>query len=153
MIESADKKIMKLALAQAKKAFIKNEVPVGAVIVNSTGEVVTTAYNGQEHSYDATDHAEIKAIRQACSKLSRRRLKDLTMYVTLEPCPMCAGAILLSRIGRLVYGALDARLGAVESIFSLLSHPGIKNNIEIRGGVLEDECKALLRDFFTVRRN
>lgn len=144
---------MRLALEQAKKAFAENEVPVGAVIVDSAGKVVAASYNGQEHSYDATAHAEIKAIRQACAKLCKRRLKNLTMYVTLEPCPMCAGAILMSHIGRLVYGALDTRLGAVESLFSLLSHPGTKSNIEIRGGVLEDECRALLRDFFTARRN
>lgn len=152
MPESGDQKMMKVALVEARKAFKANEVPVGAIIVNKNGQIIAKAHNIQEHSHDATAHAEIVAIRAACAKLSRRRLADMTLYVTLEPCPMCAGAIHLSHIGRLVYGAPDARIGAVESLFAILSHPGIKNRIEIRGGVLEDECKSLLRDFFAARR-
>lgn len=152
MPESVDQKMMKVALVEARKAFKANEVPVGAIIVNKNGQIIAKAHNIQEHSYDATAHAEVVAIRTACAKLSRRRLADMTLYVTLEPCPMCAGAIHLSHIGRLVYGAPDARIGAVESLFAILSHPGIRNRIEIRGGVLEDECKILLRDFFAAKR-
>ncbi|WP_231038540.1 tRNA adenosine(34) deaminase TadA [Pectinatus haikarae] len=152
MPRSVDQKMMKLALSEADKAFFSDEVPVGAVIVDDKGQIIASAHNEQEHSKDATGHAEVTAIRIACAKLSCRRLVNMTLYVTLEPCPMCAGAILLSHIGRLVYGAPDSRMGAVESIFSVLSHPAIKNNIEIRGGVLEDECKLVLRKFFAVKR-
>ncbi len=152
MLKSIDEKIMRLALEEAQKAFAADEVPVGAVITDKNGQIIAAAYNKQENSLDATAHAEILAIRKACSKLGRRRLPDMTLYVTLEPCPMCAGAVLLSCIGRLVYGAPDSRMGAVESLFSILSHSSLNHSIEIKAGVLEDECRSVLQEFFAGKR-
>ena len=152
MLKSIDEKIMRLALEEAQKAFAADEVPVGAVITDKNGQIIAAAYNKQENSLDATAHAEILAIRKACSKLGRRRLSDMTLYVTLEPCPMCAGAVLLSCIGRLVYGAPDSRMGAVESLFSILSHSSLNHSIEIKAGVLEDECRSVLQEFFAGKR-
>ena len=152
MLKSTDEKIMRLALEEARKAFTADEVPVGAVITDKNGHIIASAYNEQENSLDATAHAEILAIRRACSKLGRRRLADMTLYVTLEPCPMCAGAILLSCIGRLVYGTFDSRMGAVDSLFSILTHSALNHSIEIKAGVLEDECKLILQEFFADKR-
>ena len=152
MLKSTDEKMMRLALEEARKAFTADEVPVGAVITDKNGHVIASAYNEQENSLDATAHAEILAIRRACSKLDRRRLADMTLYVTLEPCPMCAGAILLSCIGRLVYGTFDSRMGAVDSLFSILTHSALNHSIEIKAGVLEDECKLILQEFFAGKR-
>ncbi|MBR3722466.1 MAG: tRNA adenosine(34) deaminase TadA [Selenomonadaceae bacterium] len=147
-----DADYMRLAIAEAKKAAYMGEVPVGAVIIDKDGEIIATAHNLRETLNDPTAHAEILAIRNAGEKLRKWRLEDLMIYVTLEPCPMCAGAILESRIGRLVYGAMDIRRGGVESIFALLWHKEISSNTEIRAGVLEDECKELLKKFFTEKR-
>ena len=143
---------MKLALDEAKKAAKMGEVPVGAIITDSCGKIIARAHNLRETANDATAHAEIIAIREANTKLKSWRLTDLTMYVTLEPCPMCAGAILNSRISRLVYGATDIKAGAVESLFAILSHKKLSADTEIRAGVLEDECKALVQKFFKDRR-
>lgn len=149
---SLDEKMMRQALLQAKQAQNKNEVPVGAVIVDERGEIIAFAHNEQEQRHDATAHAEILVMRRAAAKLQRWRLTDLTLYVTLEPCPMCAGAIFLSRIRRVVYGALDTRMGAMESLFAIPTHPALNHRIEVRAGVLEDECKMLLHEFFTAKR-
>ncbi len=143
---------MRLAITEAKKAADMGEVPVGAVIVDSFGEVISTAHNLRESLNDPTAHAEILAIRSAGEKLQKWRLDDLTLYVTLEPCPMCAGAILESRIGRLVYSTTDVRRGAIESVFALLRHKAVNSKTEIRAGVLEDECKELLKEFFAKKR-
>ncbi|WP_231035369.1 tRNA adenosine(34) deaminase TadA [Pectinatus frisingensis] len=153
MIGKPDAEMMLRALECARLAFSADEVPVGAVIADKKGNVVATGYNMQEHSRDATAHAEILVIRKACKVLGRRRLNDMTLYVTLEPCPMCAGAILLSNIGRLVYGAADSRLGAVDSLFALLTHPALNHDIEIRAGVREDECRSILQQFFVNKRS
>lgn len=147
-----DADFMKLALDEAKKAALIGEVPVGAIITDSNGKIIARAHNLREMTNDATAHAEIIAIREANEKLKSWRLKNLTMYVTLEPCSMCAGAVLNSRIGRLVYGAADVKAGAVESIFALLTHKKLNADIEIRAGVLEDECKEILQKFFKDRR-
>ena len=147
-----DREYMAIALDEARLAMESGEVPVGAVLIDDEGGVVVRAHNMCEAERDATAHAEILAIREAGRKLSRWRLTGCTLYVTLEPCPMCAGAIMSARISRLVYGATDARAGAVESIFNIPGHPLLAPSPIITAGVMEDECKALLQSFFAARR-
>ena len=149
---SKDREYMAIALDEARLAMQSGEVPVGAVLIDDEGGVVVRAHNLRETERDATAHAEIMAIRDACQRLSRWRLSGCTLYVTLEPCPMCAGAIMAARISRLVYGATDARAGAVEAIFNIPGHPSLAPSPEITAGVMEDECKALLQEFFAARR-
>ena len=149
---SKDREYMAIALDEARLAMESGEVPVGAVLIDDEGGVVVRAHNLRETEMDATAHAEILAIREAGRRLSRWRLAGCSLYVTLEPCPMCAGAIMAARISRLVYGAPDARAGAVESIFNIPGHPSLAPMPEITAGVMEDECKALLQTFFAVRR-
>ena len=146
-----DQDYMQLALAQAQLAAECGEVPVGAVVVCG-GAIIAAAHNRCEQDRDATAHAELLAIQQAERTLGRWRLQDCTLYVTLEPCPMCAGAILNARVGRVVYGAPDARKGAVESLFAVLQSPGVQPQPEVRAGVLERECLAVLRQFFAAKR-
>ena len=147
-----DREYMAIALGEARLAMESGEVPVGAVLIDDGGGVVVRAHNLCESEKDATAHAEILAIREAGRRLSRWRLNGCTLYVTLEPCPMCAGAIMSARISRLVYGATDARAGAVESIFNIPGHPSLAPAPKITAGMMEDECKALLREFFAARR-
>ncbi len=147
-----DLEYMSIALDEARLAMDSGEVPVGAVLIDDEGGVVIRAHNLREADKDATAHAEILAIREAGRLLSRWRLTGCTLYVTLEPCPMCAGAIMAARISRLVYGAPDARAGAVESIFNIPGHPSLAPEPEITAGVMEDDCKALLQKFFAERR-
>ena len=148
----SDKKYMLLALEEAKKAAEKGEVPIGAVIVRR-GEVIASAHNERETVFDATAHAETSAIRRACQYLGGWHLTDCTLYVTLEPCPMCAGAIINSRIDRVVFGAYDSREGSFGSLINLASYP-YSSRPEIVGGVMESECKAVLSDFFKkIREN
>ena len=148
----SDEKYMLLALEEAKKAAEKGEVPIGAVIVRR-GEVIASAHNERETVFDATAHAETSAIRRACKYLGGWHLTDCTLYVTLEPCPMCAGAIINSRIDRVVFGAYDSREGSFGSLINLASYP-YSSRPEIVGGVMETECKAVLSDFFKkIREN
>ena len=149
---SKDREYMAIALDEARLAMDSGEVPVGAVLIDDEGGVVVRAHNLRETERDATAHAEILAIREAGRRLSRWRLAGCSLYVTLEPCPMCAGAIMAARISRLVSGAPDARAGAVESIFNIPGHPSLAPMPEITAGVMEDECKALLQKFFAARR-
>lgn len=149
MNENAEK-YMKAALSQAKRAAAKGEVPVGAVIVRD-GEIIARAYNTRETDKNALCHAEIKAIRKACKKLGGWRLTRCEMYVTLEPCPMCAGAIVNSRIVSVIYGASDKKAGAFGTLFDMNTF-GLNHKPEIVGGVMEEECAALLSDFFAVLR-
>ncbi len=149
---SKDREYMAIALDEARMAMDSGEVPVGAVLIDDEGGVVVRTHNLRETERDATAHAEILAIRDACRRLFRWRLTGCTLYVTLEPCPMCAGAIMAARVSRLVYGATDAKAGAVESIFNIPEHPSLAPSPEITAGVMEDECKALLREFFVLRR-
>ena len=142
---------MKEALQEAKKALEKDEPPVGAVIVKD-GKVIARGYNLREALQDPTAHAEMLAIRAAAASLGRWRLSDCTMYVTLEPCSMCAGAMVLARFHRLVYGAYDPKAGAVNSLMSLVSDERLNHQIEVQSGVLGQECGDLLRDFFSSRR-
>ncbi|MCR5176983.1 MAG: tRNA adenosine(34) deaminase TadA [Anaerovibrio sp.] len=148
-----DEHFMRLALAEAAKAYELGEVPIGAVLVeNEGGTVVSAGHNLRELARDATAHAEIEAIRQANQKLGRWRLSGTTLYVTIEPCPMCAGAIVNSRIDRVVYGGADIKAGAVHSIFNVLTNQRLNHQVEVTAGVLEDECTELMKSFFRMRR-
>ena len=138
---------MKKALMQAKKAYDKLEVPVGAVIVKD-GKVIASAYNQKETKYDTTKHAEILAIQKASKKLKSWRLLDCEMYVTLEPCPMCAGAIIQSRIKKVYYGVPDEKTGAVGSKLNLFKDFKFNHNVEFENSILEKQCQSLLQDFF-----
>lgn len=141
---------MNAALAEARAAGEAGEVPIGAVIVCS-GEIVAAAHNQREEKNDVSSHAELEALRLAGQKKGDWRLADCTLYVTLEPCPMCAGAILAARVGRVVYGAKDAVAGAMGSVLNLPRFP-LGSHPVVVGGVLEDECRALLQEFFKKRR-
>lgn len=147
-----DEKYMRLALAEADKAYNRGEVPIGAVLVAEDGTIVSAGHNLREINRDATAHAEIEAIRNANAKLGRWRLSGTTLYVTIEPCPMCAGAIVNSRIDRVVYGGLDSKAGAVHSVFNVLTNPQLNHQVSVTGGVLEDECRGIMRNFFAMRR-
>ena len=141
---------MRIAIEEAKKSAQLGEVPVGAVVVKD-GEIVGCSSNKREINGDATAHAETEAIRQACKKLGRWRLSDCRLYVTLEPCPMCAGAILNARIDSVVFGAKDPRGGAMGSLIDLRAYPFYhKPNVEY--GVCEEECRELLKVFFKAKR-
>ena len=148
----SDREYMRLAIEEARKAGEAGEVPIGAVLIDDRGGVVFRAHNRREADLDATAHAELIAIREGGRRLGRWRLTGCTLYVTLEPCPMCAGALVLARLRRLVYGAADARAGAVESIFNIPGHPALNHHLEVTAGILEYDCAALLRDFFRKRR-
>ncbi len=135
------------ALVEAGKAYDMQEVPVGALIVYR-GEIISRAHNLREASGDSTAHAEIIVIRRACEELGRWRLEETTLYVTLEPCLMCAGAIISARIPNLVYGADDAKAGAVASLYQVLQDRRLNHRVEVTSGVLEEECSGILSSFF-----
>ena len=140
-------KFMKKALQEAKKAYNKLEVPVGCIIVKN-GEIIAKAHNLKETKYDTTKHAEILAIQKASKKLKSWRLLDCEMYVTLEPCPMCAGAIINSRIKKIYYGAKDEKTGAIGSVLNLLVDYKFNHKVEVESSILENECQAILKNFF-----
>ncbi|WP_332651531.1 tRNA adenosine(34) deaminase TadA [Lysinibacillus sp. 54212] len=146
-----DRLYMLQALQEAQKAGELGEVPIGAVIVHND-EIIATASNLRELTQNAVTHAELMAIQQACEKLGSWRLEDTTLYVTLEPCPMCAGAILQSRIPRVVYGARDQKAGCVDSLYRLLNDPRFNHECEVVEGILADECGQILTDFFRALR-
>lgn len=146
-----DEEFMKIALKEANKSFQLDEVPVGVVIVKDD-KIIARGHNLRETKQDPTGHAEIIAIKKASKKLKSWRLIDCTMYVTLEPCSMCAGAIMWSRIKRVVYGAKDIKGGAIGSSFNLFEQKGINHKPEVTSGVLEDEASTLLKDFFKLKR-
>lgn len=139
------------ALAQASRAEKEGEVPVGAVITHGE-QIVAAAYNQREQLKDPTAHAEMIAITQAADALDSWRLTECTLYVTLEPCPMCAGAILQARIPRIVYGALDPKAGAVDSLYNLLADQRLNHQVEVVSGVMANECGSLLTEFFRAQR-
>lgn len=147
----SDIQAMRWAYRQAEAALAADEVPVGAVIV-CRGQVVAAAHNQRETLHDPTAHAEMIAITQAAEALGSWRLEHCTLYVTLEPCPMCAGAILQARIPRVVFGALDPKAGAVQSLFRLLEDPRLNHRAEVVSGVLAPECGAILSRFFQAQR-
>ena len=144
--------MMRRALAEAEAAFQADEVPVGAVIVRA-GRVIAAAHNQRETLRDPTAHAEILALTQAAAALSSWRLDECTLYVTLEPCPMCAGAIVQARVPRVVFGALDPKAGAAESLYQLLTDPRLNHRAEVTGGVLAHECGDILARFFQHKRS
>jgi len=143
---------MQAALSLAKVAADKGDVPVGAIVVNEAGEILGTGQNLREQSNDPTAHAEIIAIRQAAEKIGSWRLDDLTLVATLEPCAMCAGAILQSRIKRLVFGAWDEKAGAVGSVMDVIRDPRALTKVEVISGIMEKECSEVLSEFFNTKR-
>lgn len=142
-----DEKYMQIALKEAEKAEKKGEVPIGAVIVHED-KVIATGYNHRETTQTTLSHAELIAIEKANKVMKSWRLEDCTLYVTLEPCPMCAGAIVQSRIKRVVYGASDPKAGCAGTLMNLLQEDKFNHQVEITTGVLKEECSALLTDFF-----
>lgn len=145
-----DKKFMKKALENAQKAFENGEVPVGAVIVKN-GEIIGSGYNLRETKQNALSHAEIEAINEACKNLGTWRLDGCEMYVTLEPCPMCTGAIINARIKTVIFGAFDSNMGCMDSVINLCDYP-FNHKPEIYAGIMEDECKEILQKFFKILR-
>jgi len=143
---------MQQAISVAQEVKSSGDVPVGALIVNEAGEILSSGKNEREKDNDPTAHAEIVAIRKACEKIGSWRLDELTLIVTLEPCVMCAGAILQSRIKRLVFGAFDQKAGAVGSSLDVIRDVRALSKVEVVSGVLEDECARLLADFFATKR-
>ena len=146
-----DKGYMQLAIEQAEIAKENGDVPIGAVIVHNN-QIIAKAYNQREQLKDPTAHAEIIALTQAAEYLQNWRLNGCTIYVTLEPCPMCAGALMLARIDRLVYGCADPKSGACGSLYNIVSDERLNHKLEVTAGVLEEECKRQLQDFFQQRR-
>lgn len=147
-----EEKFMKMALKEAKKAYDKLEIPVGAVIVKD-GEVIAKAHNLKETKYDTTKHAEILAIQKASKKLESWRLLDCEMYVTLEPCSMCAGAIINARIKKLYIGTLDSKTGAAGSVLNLFEDYPFNHKVELEKQIMQTECEKMLKDFFKMLRN
>jgi len=150
-VDSVDETFMRRAVELARAAAVAGEVPVGAVIVRDA-EVVAEGWNRPISACDPTAHAEIIALRAAGTALGTYRLTDTTLYVTLEPCAMCAGAMVHARVRRLVFGATDPRAGAAGSVFNVAQNPALNHRMEVCGGVLAEECGGLLRDFFAARR-
>jgi tRNA(adenine34) deaminase len=148
---STDEQYVRNALDLAREAVRRNEVPIGAVIVREA-TIISAAANRTVRDQDPTAHAEVLAIREAATKLDNWRLEDCTLYVTLEPCAMCAGAIVLARMKRVVFGAWDEKAGMAGSVEDLLRHPRLNHRPEVRAGVLAAECGALLEEFFRSRR-
>lgn len=142
---------MQLAMEEAEKAAGKGEVPIGAIIVRD-GEVIARAHNLRETTQNAVTHAELLAIQEACQKLGSWRLENTQLYVTLEPCPMCAGAILQSRIPRVIYGARDVKAGSVDSLYRLLNDERFNHQCDVTENVLAEECGQLLTNFFRALR-
>src|SRR5829696_10184463 len=146
-----DERFMRLALAEAARALEHDDVPVGAVLVHD-GEVIGAGHNERELRQDPAAHAEMIALREAAAALGSWRLLDTVLYVTLEPCAMCAGAIVLARVPRVVFGTWDPKAGAAGSVLDVLAEPRLNHRPEVAGGLLADECATLLRSFFAARR-
>jgi tRNA(adenine34) deaminase len=148
---TGDEHFMRLALREAGRALEHDDVPVGAVVVHA-GEVIGAGHNERELRQDPTAHAEVLALREAAHHLGSWRILDSVLYVTLEPCAMCAGAIVLGRVGRVIYGADDPKAGAAGSVMDVLGEPRFNHRPRVDGGLLRDECAALLVEFFASRR-
>jgi len=146
-----DKNFMQIALEEAAKAGAIGEIPIGAVLVINN-EIIAKGHNMRETWQDATAHAEVVVIQAACKKLKRWRLTGATLYVTIEPCPMCAGAIIMSRIERLVYGATDSRAGACESLFNVVNNPALNHQVTVTAGIMSQECGKIVKDFMQEKR-
>ncbi len=150
-MQNVNEKYMRSALRLAKKAEEMDEVPVGAVIVHD-GKIIGRGYNRRQAKQNSLEHAELMAIAQACRKLGSWRLEDCDLYVTLEPCPMCAGAIIQSRIRKVYFGAYDAKGGAVGSVTNLFELPQWNHHPAFEGGIMQAECSRILKDFFKAKR-
>lgn len=150
--ERSDEAWLRHALVEAELAEAAGEVPVGAILLDPQGAVLARGQNRVIRDHDPSAHAEVVAMRTAGRALGNYRLEGCTLYVTLEPCAMCAGAMTHARIARLVYGALDSKAGAVGSVLGILNHPRLNHQIELSSGLLAEECGGLLRRFFQVRR-
>ena len=148
----SDEKFMQLALSEAKKAYVEGEVPIGAVLIDESGILIFAEHNRIEQLNDATAHAEILLLRGASEKIGRRKLSSCTIYVTVEPCSMCAGALVLCRLKRLVYGAVDSKFGACESLFNVTNNPALNHQLQVTAGVLEKDCRELMQKFFIEQR-
>jgi tRNA(adenine34) deaminase len=146
-----DERFMRIAVREAQLALAHDDVPVGAIVVVD-GEVIGAGHNERERRQDPTAHAEVIALREAAGRLGTWRILDSTLFVTLEPCAMCAGAIVLARIGRVVYGTADPKAGAAGSVMDVLDEPRFNHRPIVAGGVMREECAALLVDFFAARR-
>ena len=142
---------MRIALEEAQKAAAEHEIPVGAVVVKD-GEVITRAHNRRENDHDPTAHAELLALREAARLLGDWRLRGCTLYVTLEPCPMCAGAMVMSQLSQCVYGAADEKQGCCGSVYDLPGDPALAGQTKWQSGVLAEECGEMMRTFFAGRR-
>jgi tRNA(adenine34) deaminase len=142
---------MAAALKEAEEAYKKNEVPVGAIIVKN-GSIIARAHNQVEMLQDPTAHAEVIAIGAAANHLGSWRLKGCTLYVTLEPCPMCAGAIVLSRLDRLMFGSFDPKMGGCSTIYNIVQDERLNHHVEVISGILEEDSRILLREFFAKKR-
>ena len=151
-MSDVDIEFMRIAIAEAEKARALGEVPVGACIVSAEGELLASASNRTITNSDPTAHAEILALRQAADKLGNYRLAGTTVYTTIEPCAMCAGALVNARVSRLVFGAHDERFGAVETKFRLCDSQELNHRMAIESGVLADDCRRLMQEFFRERR-
>jgi len=151
LMAADDESAMRLAIAEARIAELAGEVPVGAVVVVE-GIVVARGHNERERQTDPTAHAELIAIREAARALGSWRMENATLYVTLEPCPMCAGALVAARVGKLVFGAADPKAGACGSLYNLCADPRLNHELPVTPGVLADECGALLSEFFAALR-
>ncbi len=143
-----DKEFMRLALEEARRAYLEGEVPIGAVLVDGSGILICREHNRIEQLQDATAHAELLALRAGSRLLKRRRLTDCTLYSTVEPCAMCAGALVLCRVRRLAYGATDSKFGAAESLFNVVNNPALNHQLEVTAGVCEEEARQLMKKFF-----
>ncbi|MCK8826693.1 tRNA adenosine(34) deaminase TadA [Natroniella acetigena] len=146
-MNNKDEYYMKIALEEAEKAFQKGEVPIAAIIVKND-QIIAKAHNLKESLQDPTAHAEVLAIRQATTSLGGWRLSGSSLYVTIEPCPMCAGAIVQARIDNLVYGANDLKAGAAGTLFNIVSDERLNHRLEVNTGVLEKECSQIMKEFF-----
>lgn len=147
-LRERDESLMREAIAEARKAFAMGEVPIGAVVTGPDGAVIGRGHNLRETAQDPTAHAEILAVREASRRLGSWRLTGCSLYVTIEPCPMCAGAILLARVDRVVYGAADPKAGAVDTLYDLLRDSRLNHRAEVTAGVLREQCAALMQAFF-----
>jgi tRNA(adenine34) deaminase len=151
-LETVDERWMRAALVEADAAAAVGDVPVGAVVVDAAGNLLAVGRNGREADHDPTGHAEIYALRRAAAALGHWRLEGATLYVTLEPCPMCAGALVNARIARVVYGCADPKAGAVDTLFTIGQDLRLNHRFTVERGVLGDACSGVLRSFFAVLR-
>ncbi len=151
-VSAADEAAMAAAIEEAGRAAAEGEIPIGAVVLGAQGDVLAAAHNEREARHDPTAHAEVTAIRAAAGRLGRWRLDDCTLVVTLEPCPMCAGAVVMSRLGRLVFGAWNDDYGAAGSRWDLVRDRRLNNRTEVIGGFRAEECGAMVREFLMSQR-